>query len=88
MASTAANRDVSRYITPQAFKEQFQADWANAQKLRNMLNDPDWMSKVAAFGNGWMDQHKVGAQVGTKTTFIEEGKIVNTTRKKYDWRYP
>lgn len=56
----------------------------DVQNLRNMLNDPDWNNKVVAFESGWIDQHKVDVQVGTQTTFIEEGKIVNTIIKSYD----
>ncbi|KAK5637183.1 hypothetical protein RRF57_012895 [Xylaria bambusicola] len=55
----------------------------DAQKLRNMLSDPDWNNKVAAFEKGWISQNKVDVQVGTQTTFIEEGKIVNTVTKEY-----
>jgi hypothetical protein len=55
----------------------------DAQNLRNMLNDPDWNNKVVAFESGWINQHKVDVQVGTQTTFIEDGKIVNTAIKSY-----
>ncbi|KAI0903118.1 hypothetical protein F4823DRAFT_629663 [Ustulina deusta] len=96
------------YMTPNAFKKQFQVDldqlkggsaqgWNMApydavtiywvtdpQKIRNMLNDPDWKNKVAGFEKGWISQSKVDVQVGMQTTFIEEGKIVNTVTKEYD----
>ncbi|KAK0618510.1 hypothetical protein B0T17DRAFT_538111 [Bombardia bombarda] len=52
------------------------------QKVRNMLNDPDWNDKVIVFEKGWINQTKVEVQVGTQTTFIEEGKIVNITETK------
>lgn len=54
------------------------------QKLRDMLNDPDWSEKVVTFEKGWINQSKVDVQVGTQTTFIEDGKIVNTTTKEYE----
>jgi hypothetical protein len=54
------------------------------QKLRNMLNDPDWNNKVAAFEKGWILQNRVDVQVGMQTTFIEQGQIINTTPKEYD----
>lgn len=54
------------------------------QKIRNMLNDPDWNSKVVVFEKGWIDQTKVDVQAGTQMTFIEDGKIVNTITKEYD----
>ncbi|GAB1317083.1 Putative dimeric alpha-beta barrel protein [Madurella fahalii] len=53
------------------------------QKIRNMLNDPDWNNKVVVFEKGWIDQTKVDVQAGTQMTFIENGKIVNTTTKEY-----
>lgn len=53
------------------------------QKVRNMLNDPDWNDKVVAFEKGWIDQTKVDVQIGTQTSFIEDGKIVNTVTKSY-----
>lgn len=58
--------------------------WINdPQKVRNMLNDPDWNDKVVAFEKGWIDQTQVDVQIGTQTTFIEGGKIVNTAPKSY-----
>ena len=54
------------------------------QKIRNMLNDPDWNNKVALFEKGWIDQNKVDVQAGTQTTFIEDGVIVNTITKEYE----
>lgn len=104
-----SNANTTKYITPQAFKEQFQGDldqlkggcaagwnmapydaatiyWvSDPQKLRNMLSDPDWNNKVAAFEKGWIDQNRVDVQVGTQHTFIEDGRIVNTVTKEYDW---
>lgn len=39
--------------------------YSDPQKLRNMLNDPDWNDKVVAFEKGWIDQTKVDVQIGT-----------------------
>lgn len=55
----------------------------DAQKIRNMLTDPDWEGKVTKFEQGWIDQTKVDVQVGTQTTYIEDGKIINTVPKEY-----
>ncbi|KAI1342717.1 hypothetical protein F5Y15DRAFT_266079 [Xylariaceae sp. FL0016] len=95
------------YLTPQTFKQQFQADLDNLkggcaegwnmapydaatiywvtdpQKIRNMLNDPDWNDKVVPHEKGWIDQQKVDVQVGTQQTYIEGGQIVNTETKPY-----
>ncbi|KUI71855.1 hypothetical protein VM1G_07484 [Cytospora mali] len=58
--------------------------WVNdPQKIRNMLSDPDWEGKVTKFEKGWIDQTKVDVQLGTQTTFVEDGKIVNTVTKEY-----
>ncbi|KAH7312619.1 hypothetical protein B0I35DRAFT_513942 [Stachybotrys elegans] len=54
------------------------------QQMRNMLTDPDWTDKVAAFEVGWIDLSKMDMQIGTQTTFIEGGAIVNTITKEYD----
>ncbi|KAI1403700.1 hypothetical protein F4819DRAFT_450149 [Hypoxylon fuscum] len=56
---------------------------SDPQKIRNMLSDPDWSGKVVAFEKGWIDQTKVDVQVGTQTTYVEDGKIVNTITKEY-----
>ncbi|KAJ0124364.1 hypothetical protein J7T55_005702 [Diaporthe amygdali] len=56
---------------------------SDPQKIRNMLTDPDWEGKVTKFEQGWIDQTKVDVQIGTQTTFIEDGKIINTTPKEY-----
>lgn len=53
------------------------------QKVRNMLTDPDWEGKVTKFEKGWIDQTKVDVQIGTQTTFIDDGKIINTIPKEY-----
>lgn len=53
------------------------------QKIRNMLADPDWEDKVIKFEKGWIDQTKVDVQIGTQTTYLEDGKIINTTPKEY-----
>ncbi|KAI0479142.1 hypothetical protein GGR56DRAFT_363708 [Xylariaceae sp. FL0804] len=57
---------------------------SDPQKLRDMLNDSDYKDKVVKFEKGWIDQTKVDVQIGTQTTFIEEGKIVNTVTKEYN----
>lgn len=57
---------------------------SDAQKIRDMLNDPVWNDKVVKFETGWIDQAKVDVQAGSQTTFIEDGKIVNTITKDYD----
>ncbi|KAK4206210.1 hypothetical protein QBC37DRAFT_329206 [Rhypophila decipiens] len=53
------------------------------QKIMNMLADPDFDNKALAFENGWTDQKKIDLQIGTQTTFLEDGKIINTVVKKY-----
>ncbi|ROW02527.1 hypothetical protein VMCG_06052 [Cytospora schulzeri] len=57
--------------------------FSDPQKLRNMLADPDWEGKVAKFEKDWIDLTKVDVQIGTQTTYIEDGKIVNTITKEY-----
>lgn len=45
-------------------------------KFRNMIMDPEWDGNVTKFARGWNDQTKVDVQVGTQTTYIEDGKVV------------
>ncbi|KAL1856443.1 hypothetical protein Daus18300_010710 [Diaporthe australafricana] len=52
------------------------------QNIRNMLNDPDWEAKVTGSAEGWLDTSKADVQVGTQTTFIDNGKVVNNATKK------
>ncbi|KAK6074547.1 hypothetical protein SCUP515_06419 [Seiridium cupressi] len=54
------------------------------QKIRNMLNEPIWMDKVTPSEKGWIDQNKVDVQAGQQTTFVEDGKVINTITKSYD----
>lgn len=56
---------------------------SDPQKVRNMLNDPDWNNKVVKFEEGWNNQKRVDVQIGTQTAYIEDGKIVNTVTKEY-----
>jgi hypothetical protein len=53
------------------------------QKMRDMLNDPDWNDKVVKFEEGWNDQKRVDVQIGTQGVYIEGGRIVNTGTKEY-----
>jgi len=57
---------------------------SDPQKVRNMLQDPDWNEKVVRFEEGWNDQGRVDVQIGTQTAYIEGGEIVNTGTKEYD----
>ncbi|KAK6207358.1 hypothetical protein LQW54_007185 [Pestalotiopsis sp. IQ-011] len=54
------------------------------QKIRDMLNDKIWQEKVTPFEKGWIKQNRVDVQAGYQTTFVEDGKIINTTPKSYD----
>lgn len=51
--------------------------WTNDfHNVRNMITDPEWEGKIAKFVEGWIDVTKVDVQVGSQTTFIDDGKAV------------
>ncbi|KAK9779218.1 putative dimeric alpha-beta barrel protein [Seiridium cardinale] len=54
------------------------------RKIRNMLNDPICMEKMTPFEKGWIDQNEVDLQAGQQTTFVEDGRVINTITKSYD----
>lgn len=41
-----------------------------------MITDPEWDGIVKKFVEGWIDTTKVDVQVGTQSTFIDDGKVV------------
>lgn len=53
------------------------------QNIRNMLADPDWATKVAKSSEGWIDTKRADVQIGIQTTFIENGKAVQSTSGEY-----
>ncbi|ROV89363.1 hypothetical protein VPNG_10120 [Cytospora leucostoma] len=55
--------------------------FSDPERMRKMLSDPDWEGKVTKFEKGWIDQTQVDVQVGTQTTFLDGGKIINTVTK-------
>ncbi|KUI59468.1 hypothetical protein VP1G_06739 [Cytospora mali] len=57
--------------------------FSDRQKMDNLLNDPDWENKLSQFEKGWILQTKADIQIGTQTTYIENGKIVNTVTKEF-----
>lgn len=57
--------------------------FSDPERMRRMLSDPDWEGKVTKFEKGWIDQTQVDVQVGTQTTFLDGGKIINTVTKEY-----